>query len=304
VQSDGNFSQDNTPPRRPRTRNNRRNRSGNRNNNPNFNGNQNFNQNFNSNPNYNNYPTPNFNNRGYGSNNQSFPPNNNFNSNNKSYGAAVSQNFPNNTNQNFNQNYNNNQNYNSNNQNFNNTSQNYNQNYNNSNQNYNQFPAKTTRRRVPKSDQSPDNNGVPSRRTREPREKVLSTTTLYVTNLPFSITDDGLFDLFKDHNPKSAHIVFARNGRSRGYGFVEFNDEKAQLAALNAKNGHSVNDEGNEPRKMAVTVSHSAGKLVSDDNNNDSFTNTTTTNTTNFNNNQPINNFNNQPISNNNITTH
>ena len=47
-------------------------------------------------------------------------------------------------------------------------------------------------------------------------------STLYVGNLPFSVTDDGLSAMFRDHGPvHSATIVkFKDSDRSRGFGFV------------------------------------------------------------------------------------
>jgi len=42
-----------------------------------------------------------------------------------------------------------------------------------------------------------------------------------------------------------------RNGRSRGYGFVEFETEKDQQNAIDSKNGQNFND-----RKITVTASY------------------------------------------------
>jgi len=56
-----------------------------------------------------------------------------------------------------------------------------------------------------------------------------------VTNLPFSLKDEGLLAQFNEFNAKSAHVVFNRNGRSKGFGFVEFNTEPDQTNALASK---------------------------------------------------------------------
>jgi RNA recognition motif-containing protein len=90
-----------------------------------------------------------------------------------------------------------------------------------------------------------------------PREKVMSKTTLFVANLPFSVDEALLISLFGGFNVKSAHIVRTRSGRSRGYGFVVFENEADQLKALEAKNGTEVTGSGGEPRKLNVSISSS-----------------------------------------------
>lgn len=62
---------------------------------------------------------------------------------------------------------------------------------------------------------------------------------IYVGNLPYSTTDEELAELFSEYGTvASANIIIdRRNHRSRGYGFVEFNDNSegaAAVAALNA----------------------------------------------------------------------
>jgi len=103
-------------------------------------------------------------------------------------------------------------------------------------------------------------SGDKPRRERPPREerpKIVSDTTLFVANLPFSVDDAALLAIFSALKPKSAHVVRTRNDRSRGYGFVEFNTKGDQQAALQQKNGANV--EGpNGPRQITVTVSTSA----------------------------------------------
>jgi len=56
---------------------------------------------------------------------------------------------------------------------------------------------------------------------------------LFVANLPFSVTDEELAKLFSEKVPvTSAHVVKKRNGKSKGFGFVEYGSEEHQLAAL------------------------------------------------------------------------
>jgi RNA recognition motif-containing protein len=59
---------------------------------------------------------------------------------------------------------------------------------------------------------------------------------LFVANLPFSVTDEKLKELFSSYKVASAHVVCRRYGttvgRSKGFGFVEFEDQENQLKAL------------------------------------------------------------------------
>jgi len=62
---------------------------------------------------------------------------------------------------------------------------------------------------------------------------------LFVGGLPFSTTDDELREAFAKFGAvASARVVTDREtGRSRGFGFVEFEDDEAGKAALQAMNG-------------------------------------------------------------------
>jgi len=86
--------------------------------------------------------------------------------------------------------------------------------------------------------------GRPRRGPREEREdtRTPSKTTLFVANLPFSLDDDGFAKVFKDNGLafKSAHVVKKRTGRSKGFGFAEFENEKDQQKALSEINNKSV----------------------------------------------------------------
>ena len=61
-----------------------------------------------------------------------------------------------------------------------------------------------------------------------------SATTLFVANLPFAVDDKGLQEIFQGFNPSAAHVVTKRNGRSKGFGFVEFKNAEDQQKALAA----------------------------------------------------------------------
>ncbi len=55
---------------------------------------------------------------------------------------------------------------------------------------------------------------------------------IYVGNLPFSTTEDGLRDLFAQHGEvhSVAIITDRETGRSRGFGFVEMDQDGAGKA--------------------------------------------------------------------------
>ncbi|HAU38169.1 MAG TPA: RNA-binding protein [Phycisphaerales bacterium] len=76
-------------------------------------------------------------------------------------------------------------------------------------------------------------------------------TNIYVGNLPYSVNDAELQQMFSEHGAvKSAKVVMDREtGRSRGFGFVEMsNDDEAQ-AAIAAMNGQDM-----DGRKLVVNV--------------------------------------------------
>jgi cold-inducible RNA-binding protein len=74
-------------------------------------------------------------------------------------------------------------------------------------------------------------------------------TRLYVGNLPYSVTDGSLEDLFaKFGDVRSAQVVQDRDtGRSKGFGFVEMADENAARAAI-----AGLNDQEHDGRRMTV----------------------------------------------------
>lgn len=65
---------------------------------------------------------------------------------------------------------------------------------------------------------------------------------LFVGGLPFAIDDDGLRQLFAEFGEiASADVIKDReSGRSKGFGFVEFADDAAAKAAIEAMNGKEV----------------------------------------------------------------
>jgi len=88
-------------------------------------------------------------------------------------------------------------------------------------------------------------------------DRVLSKTAVFVANLPFGVKDEELLQFFKDNNAKSAHVVVTRNGRSRGYGFVDFEFEKDQQNSINTKHNVKFTD-----RVITVTPSYKTQEVA------------------------------------------
>ena len=65
---------------------------------------------------------------------------------------------------------------------------------------------------------------------------------IYIGNLPYSISEDELRELFAAHGEvSSANIIMDRDsGRSKGFGFVEMPDKAQGEAAVNAINQTDV----------------------------------------------------------------
>jgi len=104
------------------------------------------------------------------------------------------------------------------------------------------------------------------RRTNENQnneERVLSNTSVFVANLPFGVADEELKTYFNECDPKAAHVVVTRNGRSRGYGFVEFNSERDQKTAIDTKNGQSFTKD-DVSRPITVTPSYKTQEITAD----------------------------------------
>ena len=76
-------------------------------------------------------------------------------------------------------------------------------------------------------------------------------TKLYVGNLPWTFNNNQLSDTFKKHgNVISAKVVMDREtGKSKGFGFVEMENENDANSAIKALNGSEVNG-----RKLVVAA--------------------------------------------------
>lgn len=79
------------------------------------------------------------------------------------------------------------------------------------------------------------------------------TKKIYVGNLPYSATEDGVRDLFAEHGGvESIKLISDREtGRFRGFGFVEMDDADADKAieSLNGQDMGGRNLRVNEARE-------------------------------------------------------
>ena len=76
-------------------------------------------------------------------------------------------------------------------------------------------------------------------------------TKLYVGNLPWTFNNNQLSDTFKKHgNVISAKVVTDKeSGKSKGFGFVEMENENDANTAIKALNGSEISG-----RKLVVAA--------------------------------------------------
>lgn len=81
-------------------------------------------------------------------------------------------------------------------------------------------------------------------------------TNIYVGNLPYNVDDAELQGLFEPFGQiRSAKVIMDRDtGRSRGFGFVEMEDDGEAEQAIEALNG---NESGG--RRLTVNVARPRG---------------------------------------------
>eukprot|EP00003_Mantamonas_plastica_P004284 TRINITY_DN1338_c5_g1_i1.p1 TRINITY_DN1338_c5_g1~~TRINITY_DN1338_c5_g1_i1.p1 ORF type:complete len:276 (+),score=105.05 TRINITY_DN1338_c5_g1_i1:100-828(+) len=71
----------------------------------------------------------------------------------------------------------------------------------------------------------------------------------FIANIPFSMEDEQLKELFSEFGVQTARVARRRLGKSKGYGFVELDTAENQQAAIDAMNGKEV-----EERVISVTA--------------------------------------------------
>ena len=64
---------------------------------------------------------------------------------------------------------------------------------------------------------------------------------LHIGNLPFSVNDDDLKQMFSEFNPEEVSLIKDKfSGRSKGFGFVTISDDEVAQKAISALNGKDV----------------------------------------------------------------
>jgi len=107
-------------------------------------------------------------------------------------------------------------------------------------------------------------------------EKIESKTTVFVANLPFAVNDEDLIKLFDKCGPiKTAHVV-KNKGRSKGYGFIEFESNDGQAKALKEMDNHMVPYKNGEEKPLSVKVAMAEVEKPETKNENENETETVT----------------------------
>jgi len=64
---------------------------------------------------------------------------------------------------------------------------------------------------------------------------------LHVGNLPFSVSDEELKELFSEYNADEVSLIKDKfSGRSKGFGFVTISDDEVAQKAISDLNGKDV----------------------------------------------------------------
>ncbi|KAK4494162.1 hypothetical protein PRZ48_014460 [Zasmidium cellare] len=71
-------------------------------------------------------------------------------------------------------------------------------------------------------------------------------TNLYVSNLPKSMNEHELAQLFAPHKVCSSRILRDKNGHGRGVGFARFDSREACEEVIKTFNNHTINSQGEE----------------------------------------------------------
>jgi len=64
---------------------------------------------------------------------------------------------------------------------------------------------------------------------------------LHVGNLPFSVDEDELKNIFSEYNPEEVILIKNKfSGRSKGFGFVTISDDEVAKKAISDLNGKDI----------------------------------------------------------------
>lgn len=80
-------------------------------------------------------------------------------------------------------------------------------------------------------------------REKELGEKAKLYTNVYVKNFGDELNDETLFEMFKTFGDITSHRVMTKDGKSRGFGFVAFDNADAAEDAVKALNGKKLGDD-------------------------------------------------------------
>ena len=85
--------------------------------------------------------------------------------------------------------------------------------------------------------------------------------TIFIANLPYSITSDDLFEIFSKIGPVIDTIIpFNKDTQQpRGYAFVEFENNNSAVIAVEKTNGITL-----IKRRIAVSLAYKKGNCVQD----------------------------------------
>lgn len=79
-------------------------------------------------------------------------------------------------------------------------------------------------------------------REKELGEKAKLYTNVYVKNFGDELNDESLYEMFKPFGTITSHRVMVKDGKSRGFGFVAFEDTEAAEEAVKALNGKKLGE--------------------------------------------------------------
>jgi len=78
---------------------------------------------------------------------------------------------------------------------------------------------------------------------------------IFVGNLPWSLKDEDLKNLFAEKGEVTdASIISDKEGRSKGFGFVEMPNEEEAKKAIKELNGFEITDPQNPDNKRQLKV--------------------------------------------------